>query len=167
MALDDAALKEAILAILDGTIDLVDPDNPTSLELTGEAWGDAIDAYAATGGVINPGPAELPVTNLDPVALKAALEGAFAAGTPSGVASAMSTAIDDYWLPGVVAGATPGMLSTGGSALTSTLTTIFSFVGGTHVTKSAEIQAAITAHTALVVAVFVGPSPPAGSYPVV
>jgi len=164
MALANAALKTDIQDILDGTIPL-----PT-VAAAGVAWGDAIHAYAGTGGVINPGPAELPITGLATglPALKTALAAAFSSGTPAGVASGMSAAIDAYWAPGVVALATPGMGSTGGAALTATLTAIFAVVGGTHSSKAAEIQAAITVHTGLVVAVFPAPGPPVpGPFPVV
>lgn len=92
MALADAALKTDIQAILDGTVPL-----PT-VAAAGVAWGDAIHAYAGTGGVINPGPAELPITGLAAglATLKGSLTAAFGAGTPAGVASAMSAAIDAY-----------------------------------------------------------------------
>jgi hypothetical protein len=162
MALDDAALKASILAILDGSVPL------PSAAAAGDAWGEALHAYSVAGVIVNPAPPGIPSTGLPAAlpALKASLGAAFSGspGTPSGVAGAITSAFTTYWATAVFAGATPPTLPTGGGALTSTLTSIFSFVGGTHDSKATEMRDALAAFTKLVSAVFPGPAPPPGTF---
>lgn len=160
MALNDTQLKADILDILDGTVAMASATD------AGNAWGDAIHSYSVAGVVVNPAP--IPSTGLPAAlpALKTTLGAAFSTlpGTPATVASNITAALNTYWVAAVFAGATPPTAPTGGAALISTLTSIFSFVGGTHDSKATELRDAIAAYTKLVSAVFPGPAPPAGTF---
>lgn len=162
MALDDAALKTSIQNLLDGTVPM------TTVTDAGNAWGDALHNYSVDGVVENPALTFISSTGLDLAlpALKSALIAAFSTlpGNPASVASSITAAFSTYWTAAVFAGATPPSVPTGGPALTASLTSIFSFVGGSHDTKSTEIRDAIAAFTKAVQVVFPGPVPPAGTF---
>lgn len=156
MPLDNSALSDALLDILDGTTPV-----PTAAD-AGNAWANAYHAYANGGGA-NAVPPTTPPTAA--TALGAALGATFGTtpGSPGGAAAGIAGALDLYWPQSVFAGMVAPPVPGGGAALISTLTSIFSTVGGTHASKVSEIVTAIQAYTNAVIVTF----PPSVTFPVI
>lgn len=154
MALDTSSLNSALLSIMDGSTPLA-----TAAD-AGDAWADAYDAFAKTGTAGGVQPTVPPAST---EALRAALGGQFTVmpGTPAGAAAGIAAALDSYWPTTVFVGQASPPVPGGGAVLISTLTTIFSTVGGTHASKTSEIVTALQAYTnAVIVSLILPPTTP-------